>query len=229
MQLRSLLKKVAQRTGLIPPITPAGPVIETTPVVVEEPIYFMNRNPRYAGYEIGDYTYGWPTIHDYEWAVDTMERRSAIRIGKFCSLAEGASIFKGGNHRPDWFTTYPFNNLDADFGHITGHPHSNGDVVIGNDVWMGRGSMILSGVTIGDGAVIGAGSVVTKDVPPYAIVGGVPARVIRMRFDDETITYLLEQKWWDLPYEKIRLIIPELLSANIEQLKKKLEYVKKAN
>lgn len=217
-----------RKAGIIPPLNES---ISTSPPTTlqpqpEEVIYHMNRNPKYAAYEIGENTLGWPNFLDFEWAVDTMDRRSDIKVGKFSCLAEGSSIFKGGNHRVDWFSTYPFNALDPEFTWIKGHPQSKGDVIIGNDVWIGRDAMIMSGVTIGDGAVVAARSVVTKDVPPYALVAGVPAKLVRMRFDDATIEYLLELKWWDLPYDQIKLIIPELMSNDIEGLKKKMQDVK---
>ena len=114
-------------------------------------------------------------------------------------------------------TTYPFNVLDPRFAHITGHPHSKGDVVIGNDVWVGRGAVILSGVRVGDGAVIGAYSVVAKDVQAYGIVVGNPARLFRARFPDETIDRLLAIRWWDWPDERIDRAIPYLQSDRIDE------------
>lgn len=157
-------------------------------------------------FDIGDYTYGNPIVY--------FEGEGNLKIGKFCSIAfDNVKIFLGGNHRVDWATTYPFNKI-AEFSeasNITGHPSSKGDVVIGNDVWIGMNATILSGVTIGDGAVVAAHAVVTKDVPPYAIVAGNPARVVKMRFSDDVIEKLLELKWWDWPIEKIRTYIPQLM------------------
>ena len=95
---------------------------------------------------------------------------------------------------------------------------NKGDIVIGNDVWIGYEATILSGVTIGDGAIIGAKAVVTKDVPPYSVVGGVPAKKIKQRFDAETIQKLQQLKWWDWPDEKIRQAIPYLKNGEIDQL-----------
>ena len=112
-------------------------------------------------------------------------------------IREDVVFILGGEHRADWITTYPFNALFSEGAHITGHPSSKGDIVIGNDVWIGYQSCILSGVTIGNGAIIGAKSVVTKDVPPYAIVAGNPAKFIRYRFPQETIDKLENLAWWD--------------------------------
>lgn len=162
---------------------------------------------------IGDYTYGNPTIK--HWGEPTH-----LYLGKFTSIAAEVTIFLGGNHRVDWVTTYPFNIMFKDVwpeaANITGHPCSNGDVVIGNDVWIGSGATILSGVTIGDGAVIAANALVTSNVPPYAIVGGNPAKLIKYRFDEKTIAALRAIAWWDWPLEKIRTQL-SLLSSRPEE------------
>lgn len=164
--------------------------------------------------EIGDYTYGKPLV--FHW-----EENTKLKIGKFCSISDEVKIFLGGNHRSDWATTYPFAGLTGEWMEaveIKDHNVSRGDVVIGNDVWIGFGANILSGITIGDGAVIGAFALVTKDVAPYTIVGGNPAKEIRKRFDDEKIDELLKTKWWNWKIEKIRKNIPLLCSANIEKI-----------
>jgi chloramphenicol O-acetyltransferase type B len=164
-------------------------------------------------YDIGDYTYGSPDVFSYG-------EGARLRIGKYGSIASGVQIFLGGNHRPDWVTTYPFPVLDGDWpgaAGIVGTPLSKGDVVIGNDVWIGYGATILSGVRIGDGAVIGAMAVVTKDVPDYAIVAGNPARVVKMRFDDTSIARLLEIKWWDWPAERVDANTPLLCSNRVAE------------
>ena len=164
-------------------------------------------------YDIGDYTYGRPEVLSYG-------EGSRLRIGRFCSIALDVRIFLGGEHRPDWVTTYPFPPLSGDWPEakgILGTPASKGDVVIGNDVWIGHGVTILSGVTIGDGAVIGAMAVVAKDVADYAIVAGNPARVVRMRFDEETVAQLLRVRWWDWPRERIAASIPLLCSASVKE------------
>lgn len=157
--------------------------------------------------EIGEFTYGSPQIYSY-----SLSER--LKIGKFCSIGDNISIMLSGNHRDDWCTTYPFNVFMDEFSYIKGHPASKGDVIIGNDVWIGNDATIMSGVTIGDGSIIAANACVTKDVSPYTIVGGVPAKKIRDRFDEETTRQLLEIKWWDGEPELIYQAVP-LLQSNL--------------
>ena len=162
--------------------------------------------------EIGDYTYGIPKLMSYEDGVK-------VRTGKFCSIADNVTIMLGGDHRVDWITTYPFNALiPSVYGDIQGHPYSKGDVVIGNDVWLARDCKIMSGVHIGNGAVVAANAVVTKDVPAYAVVGGVPARVLKYRFDLKTRKTLERIRWWDWSEDYIAEMVPFLQSPNIEKL-----------
>lgn len=140
---------------------------------------------------------------------------ATLKIGAFCSIADGVEIFLGGEHRTDWVTTYPFNVIWESAKHIKGHPKTKGNVDIGNDVWIGSGALIFSGVQIADGAVIGARAVVTKDVPPYAIVTGNPAKVVKKRFDEETILRLLNLKWWNWDDTRISRALPMMLNDNI--------------
>lgn len=145
-----------------------------------------------------------------------------LRIGKFCALARGTKfLMNGGNHRTQAISTYPFSIMGGDWANRleaeNDFPHK-GDTIIGNDVWTGWNSTILPGVTVGDGAVIGASAVVTKDVPPYAIVGGNPARVIRMRFEDSVIEQLLSLGWWNWEIEKITQHIPAISGTDIGAL-----------
>lgn len=166
------------------------------------------------GYEIGEFSYGRPKVR-------FPEAGTKLTIGRYCSIADKVEILLGGNHRTDWGTTYPFSALPDLWpsAPTTEDYHtSRGDVTIGHDVWLGSGAIILSGITIGHGAVVAAHAVVTKDVPPYAIVGGNPAKVIRKRFDDATIEALLEAQWWDLPHEKIATLIPLLQSDRLREL-----------
>ena len=135
-----------------------------------------------------------------------------IRIGKYCSIGKGVKIVTGGEHCTDSITTYPFPELDPRFYDLGPSCKTKGDVLIGNDVWIGYGVIILSGVTIGDGACIGAGAVVASDVPPYAVVIGNPARVLRYRFSPDKIQALLEAKWWDWPDAELEAKMKWLLS-----------------
>jgi acetyltransferase-like isoleucine patch superfamily enzyme len=170
---------------------------------------FTNQNKEYAGFLIGDWTYGKPII--YRWNDETK-----LKIGKFCSIAAGVKIILGGEHRTDLVSTYPFSVLFEAARGVDGHQVTKGDVMIGNDVWIGSHAMILSGVTIGDGAVVGAGSVVCKDVAPYSIVAGNPARQIRLRLDEATIQALLKIAWWNWPLAKIEDALPLLCSGDVK-------------
>ena len=143
-------------------------------------------------------------------------------IGKFCSIACGAKfLFNSANHSLASLSTYPFPIFYEEWGlniqDVAAAWDNKGDIVIGNDVWIGYEAVVLAGVTIGDGAVIGARAVVTKDVPPYAVVGGVPARLIRRRFPDDTISALLALRWWDLPADKIKPPLSALQAGQIEE------------
>ena len=129
-------------------------------------------------------------------------------IGKFCSIACGAKfLFTSANHKMSSLSTYPFPIFYEEWGldakDIRNAWDNKGDIIIGNDVWIGYEAVIMAGVTIGDGAIIGTRAVVTKDVPPYTIVGGVPAKPIRKRFDDATVERLIKLRWWDWEHEKI--------------------------
>lgn len=146
-----------------------------------------------------------------------------LKIGKFCSIACGSKfLFTSANHTLGSLSTYTFPIFFDEWGldakNIRSAWDNKGDIVIGNDVWIGYEAVILSGVTIGDGAIIGTRAVVTKDVPPYTIVGGVPAKPIRRRFDDETIAELLRLRWWDWDKEKISRNISAIQSGNIAAL-----------
>ena len=149
--------------------------------------------------------------------------RDRLIMGKFCSIACGAKfLFTSANHTQKSLSTYPFpiffDEWDLDVEDITSAWDRKGDIIIGNDVWIGYEAVIMSGVTIGDGAIIGARSVVTKDIPPYTIVGGVPARQIRRRFSEETIAALLELKWWNWPREKIARKIEAIKNGDMTAL-----------
>lgn len=145
-------------------------------------------------------------------------------IGKFCSIACSAKfLFNSANHSLTSLSTYPFPIFFEEWGleraQVTRAWDHKGDIVIGNDVWIGYEAVILAGVTVGDGAIIGTRAVVTKDVPPYTIVGGVPAKPIRKRFPDDTIADLLALRWWDWPEERIAAHLNAIQSGQIDQIK----------
>uniref|UniRef100_A0A6C0IS56 Acetyltransferase n=1 Tax=viral metagenome TaxID=1070528 RepID=A0A6C0IS56_9ZZZZ len=163
----------------------------------------------------GKYTYGNSNIHIHSW-----NERTTLSVGKFCSIADNIDIFLGGNHRSDWVTTFPFGHINKDiFTNFNGkgHPKTNGNVVIGNDVWIGSHSTIMSGVNIGDGAIIACDSHVIKNVEPYSIVGGNPAKLIKYRFSEKQINELLKIKWWDFEDNKINELLPYLCDNDIDK------------
>jgi acetyltransferase-like isoleucine patch superfamily enzyme len=140
-----------------------------------------------------------------------------VHVGSFTSIGPDVILMDGGDHRVDWVSTFPFRAvLDLPGAYQDGHPLSRGDIEIGNDVWIGRGARVRSGVRIGDGAVIGGYAVVTRDVRPYAIVAGVPAREVRRRFSDEQIEALERIDWWDWPMDTVLRCVPQLCSDDID-------------
>lgn len=160
------------------------------------------RDPRQ--FEKNNVLYHYPVNHD------------RLIIGKFCSIACGVKfLFNSANHTKTFLSTYPFPIFYEEWGldvrDVTRAWDHKGDIVIGNDVWIGYEAVVMAGVTIGDGAIVGARALVTKDVPPYTIVGGVPAKIIKKRFPDRTIDALLEMRWWDWPEERIRENLPFIL------------------
>jgi acetyltransferase-like isoleucine patch superfamily enzyme len=162
---------------------------------------------------VGAHTYGSFTVH-----VGRGER-ARIHIGDYCSIAVGVEFVVGGNHRTDWVSTYPFRVLwEMPGAWSDGHPRSEPDIVVGSDVWIGAQALILPGVVIGHGAVIAARAVVTKDVRPYAIVAGAPAREVRRRFNDEQVHALLQVRWWEWPETKVRNHIDLLSSPDVDGL-----------
>lgn len=166
------------------------------------------RDPR--DFQKNNVLYHYPINHD------------RLYIGKFCSIACGARfLFNSANHTLRSFSNYTFPIFYEAWGHGMSPAEAwdnKGDIVIGNDVWIGYDAVILAGVTVGDGAVIGARAMVTKDVPPYTIVGGVPARPIRKRFPDETVKVLLRLRWWDWPLEQIAEGIQYIQHGDLEAL-----------
>lgn len=143
-------------------------------------------------------------------------------IGSFCSIGSGASFIMAGNqgHRSDWLSSYPFFYMQQEpaFAAASDAFMPAGNTVIGNDVWIGSEAMIMPGISVGDGAVIGSRAVITRDVEPYAIVAGNPAKVIRMRFPEEQVQMLLEMRWWDWPMPAIEGAMLLLCSGDIRKL-----------
>lgn len=165
--------------------------------------------------QIGAHSYGAPKVR-------FANSGAKLRIGKFCSIADEVEVYLGGNHRTDWISTYPFPNYAKNWPKakdIKDCAVTNGDVIIGNDVWIASGAIIQSGVKIGNGAVIAGRAVVTKDVPDYAIIGGNPAKLIKMRFSESEIAHLLELNWWDWDDTKIADNLLKIMSSNPLDLK----------
>lgn len=182
---------------------------------------------------VGDYTYYDDTRSPLDWEHNNVLFNypffgEKLVIGRYCALAEGSVFMMGAaNHRLSSVTTYPFNVFggkwrDISTPHIDELPHK-GDTVIGNDVWIGHKAVIMPGVMIGDGSIVAAWSVVTKSFPPYSVIGGNPARLIRKRFDDELIDLLLKLRWWDKRPEEVTELIPLLVSPDLDDVKNKLK------
>ena len=167
----------------------------------------------------GKYSYGIDNINIRSWG-----EGAHLFIGGFCSIARNQTIFLGGNHRTDWTTTFPFGHIfneafpagQINGGH--GHPATKGHVIIENDVWIGEGCTIMSGIRIGSGSIVAAKSVVTKDVEPYTIIGGNPAKPIKQRFPQHIIQQLLEIRWWDRSDDDINKIVPLLQMPTTEEI-----------
>lgn len=163
----------------------------------------------------GKHSYGIHNITLKSWGND-----GNLHIGSFCCIASNLRVYVGGNHRTDWVTTFPFGHTVKDvFTNYNGdgHPATKGSVYIGNDVWIGDNVTIMSGVTIGDGASIANNSHVVKNVEPYSIVGGNPAKLIKFKFNIDQIEKLLLIKWWEWPDDKINKFLPLLCNTDIDQ------------
>ena len=150
--------------------------------------------------------------------------RDRLIIGKFCSIACGAKfLFNSANHTLSSLSTYPFPLFFEEWGlekrNVAESWDNKGDIVLGNDVWIGYETVIMAGVTIGDGAIIGARAVVTKDVPPYTVAGGIPAKPIKKRYPEETIAALSELKWWDWPENRIAQNLHAIQAGQLNELK----------
>lgn len=162
----------------------------------------------------GKYTYGQNNV-SILWPTPGVK----LEVGSFCSLAANITVYLGGNHNTNWVSTYPFGHIhESTFNTFngTGHPSTKGDVIIGNDVWIGSNVIIMSGVTVGDGSIITNNSHVVKNVAPYSIVGGNPAKLIKLRFTEEQIASMLKIKWWEWDDEKVNKFAPLLCNPDID-------------
>ena len=194
------------------------------PLGDDRSVVFLKAVVKNQQIEVGDYSY----YHDFD-DPEGFERNvrylfpfigDRLVIGRFCAIASGATfIMNGGNHASDGLSTFPF----AIFGGAwagaepAAWPH-RGDTLVGNDVWIGHRATLLPGVKVGDGAVIGAEAVVTGEVPPYAVVAGNPARVLRRRLPQQTIGRLLKLRWWDWPVAQITANLPAIVAGDIDAL-----------
>jgi len=173
---------------------------------------------------VGDYTYYDDTEDVYNFEKNVLYLFDFIGdkliIGKFCQIASGVRfIMNGANHAMSGISTYPFEVFGKSWSNTLSNDLNKGDTVIGNDVWIGNSATIMPGVKIGHGAIIGTNTLVTKDVAPYTIVGGNPGKLIRNRFDQQTIDFLLELAWWDWPIERITKHVKDIASGNLEILR----------
>lgn len=191
---------------------------------------YLKEVVRKEGIEVGEYTIYNDFVNDpvefernnvlYHYPVN----RDRLVIGRFCSIACGARfLFNSANHTLGSLSTYPFpifwgERWGIDRSEVASAWDNRGDIVVGNDVWIGYEAVVMAGVHVGDGAIIASRAVVTRDVPSYAIVGGVPARVLKMRYADQTVAQLLALRWWDWPEETIRRALPLIRGGCVDEL-----------
>ena len=204
-------KKIYPRTGDTQTVYLKNTITDPSIQVGDYTIYndFVNAP---ADFEKNNVLYHYPVNQD------------RLIIGKFCSIACGAKfLFNSANHTLSSLSSYPFPLFFEEWGldkqNVTASWDNKGDIIIGNDVWIGYEAVLMAGVTIGDGAVIGTRAVVTKDIPPYTIAGGIPARPIKRRYTEETIAALSSLKWWDWPEERIAQNLDAIQSGHLDWLK----------
>jgi virginiamycin A acetyltransferase len=189
-------------------------------------LIFLKNFVKASNIHIGDYTYfddrrhGPENFEEYNVLYNYDFSKVKLVIGKFCAIAAETRFIMTGDHKLDAISTYPFPIFQTGWERL--YDVSNlpvkGDIIVGNDVWFGYDSLIKNGVTIGDGAIIATRAVVVKDVPPYAIVAGNPAKVIKLRFDENTIARLLKIAWWNWDIQKINQHLPLICSLDIDSL-----------
>ncbi|MEX1296295.1 MAG: CatB-related O-acetyltransferase [Candidatus Limnocylindrales bacterium] len=206
-----------------------GPDPDTRhPLPDAERVAFLRNAITNPNIVVGEYTY-----YDDPDGAEAFEERNVLHhydfygdrlvIGRFTAIATGVRfVMNGANHALGGFSTYPFDifghGWEAGFDPATWTDQSRGDTVVGNDVWLGMETLVMPGVTVGDGAIVASRSVVTRDIPPYAIVGGNPARVVRMRFDEATVAQLLRVAWWDWPASRITQHLEAIRGADLARL-----------
>lgn len=187
----------------------------------------LDKQVRKPNLVVGKYSYysGYYHGHSFEDCARYLlpdEGADRLIIGSFCSIGSGAAFIMAGNqgHRNEWISTFPFFFMPEvpEFENAANGYLPAGDTVIGNDVWIGSEAIIMPGITVGDGAVIGTRALVTKNVEPYAIVGGNPAKTIRKRFDDDSIAMLLEMKWWNWQAQQLKAAMPLMTGGNVSEL-----------
>lgn len=196
------------------------------PIKDYEKLIFLKNVVKAPNIFIGDYTY----FDDRRYGPEKFEENNILynydfskvklMIGKFCAIASDTRFMMTGDHKLDAISTYPFPIFGQGWENVFNvfDLPVKGDIIVGNDVWFGYDSLIMNGVKIGDGAIIAARAVVVKDVPPYSIVAGNPAKVIKQRFDDATVERLLQIAWWDWDIEKITKNLPLICSLDIDRL-----------
>lgn len=181
---------------------------------LKERVDFLYPRPKLSYVNIGDFSY----FNEMKVMSELRQGEVRLDIGRFCAIGPGLTVLLGEEHRIDWVSTYPFDDMISGYESPEKSTFSKGDVVIGNDVWIGNNVTVLSGLTIGDGCVIASNSVVTKSIPPYTVVGGNPAKQIRKRFSDELVERLSKMSWWNWEYDKIYGALKLLQSDDLEGL-----------
>lgn len=178
----------------------------------------------HARIDVGDYTYASAHVPPQDWAFQLAPylydfSPETLSIGRFCQIADGVTfVTASANHRYDGFSSFPFMIFTGEGPNAPSMPPAGADTVIGNDVWIGQGARIMPGAVVGNGVIIGAGAVVVGDVPDYAIVGGNPAKMIKMRFDPATIRALCDLAWWDWPIAQIIAHEAAIVGADLKEL-----------
>lgn len=213
-----ILEEIKERTYSNIP-NPANPF----PLKEDKNLCFINRIITNPNIIAGDYSYYYDPEDVFNFEKNVLYHFAILNdkliIGKFCQIGTNVKfIMNGGNHRFEGYSSFPFQAFGGDWSSIPTLGQIKGNTIIGNDVWIGYGATIMPGVSIGDGVIIGALSCVTKNIEPYTIVGGNPAKTIRKRFDEETISFLLDLKWWNWPIEKVTQFATEIVTGERSKL-----------